>query len=75
MRGDGARVLLDFVLEKFDGGFELSVVAFEGGVGKIVHGDVGVDAMAFDEPPAVGTIDAEFGSSGDSAVGEEVAGR
>ena len=44
------RVLLDLGEQVFDRGVELGILALEGRMGQVVHDDVGVEAVAFDEP-------------------------
>ena len=73
MRGNGARVFLDLFFQEVDGGLELSVLSGEGGVGKIVDDDVGIDAVAFDEPDAVRAVDAGFRGGGYAVVGLHIA--
>ena len=66
-------LLLDLFLEFVDRGLELGVLAAEGGVWRVVHDHVGLDAAAFDEPGSLGAINADLGGAGDPFVGEVVA--
>ena len=56
-------------------GIELCVIASEGGVREIVHGNVRVHAVAFDQPFAVGPVDACFRGGSDAMVCQVVVER
>ena len=58
-RWDRHRFEPDTLLEVSDRGFELSVLSFERRVGQIVHDDVGVHAMAFNQPFSFRAIDSK----------------
>ena len=72
MRGDGARVFFDLFFEQIEGGLKLGVRSGEGGVGQIVDDDIGIDAVAFNEPDAIGAVDADFAGGGDAVIGLEL---
>ena len=69
MRRDGARVVFDLLLEQVERGLELSVRSGEAGVGEIVDDDIGIDAVAFNEPGAVRAVDAGFAGGGNAIIG------
>src|SRR6185312_6609387 len=65
----------DFLLQVFDRRVELRVLSGERAMGQVVDDDIGVDAVAFDQPVAVRTKDASLRRRGDAAIDEEVARR
>jgi hypothetical protein len=69
MRWHGVGIVLDLLLEQIDGGLELRIRTGKGCVGRVVDGDIGIDAVALDEPLAVGCVDAGLGRGGDAVVG------
>ncbi len=68
----GDRLLLDLLLEILDRRLELRVLALERRVRQVVDDDVGIDAVAFDQPVALRAEDAGFGGGRDAAVDQEV---
>src|SRR5262245_42913451 len=49
------RLALDLALQVLDRRVQLRITAEEGGVGQVVDHDVRIDAVAFDEPCALGS--------------------
>src|SRR5580704_10658356 len=66
---DGARVQPNLFLQEGDRGVELGVTPGKGGVGKIIHNHVGINAVAFDEPLPLRAVDAIFGGRRDAGIG------
>ena len=69
----GPRIVFDLLLKEIDCGLELCVASRECCVWEIVDDDVRVDAMAFDEPLAVGAVHAVFRGCCNAVVGLDVA--
>ena len=73
---DGSRIFLDFLFKEIDTGLELGVAPVECSMGQVVDDDVGVDAMAFNQPLlAVDAVDAGLRCGGDAVVGLHVIAR
>jgi hypothetical protein len=60
-----------FLNQILDGGVELRVVSGECGVREIIHDNVEIDAVAFDEPFALRAVDADFSGRGDSLISQD----
>src|SRR5438046_3098743 len=52
------RLLLNHASQVADRGLQLRILPVESGVRKIIHHHVGIDAMAFDQPLAIGAVHA-----------------
>src|SRR5712691_11264997 len=63
----------DFVLQVINCFLELGVFAFEGGVGQVVHDNVRVNPVAFDQPLAFRTVNANLGGGSDAFIDEPIA--
>ena len=66
------RMILDFLLQIRDRRLELGVLSHERRVRQVVHHDVGIDAVALDQPGALRAVDAELRRRGDALVHQEI---
>jgi hypothetical protein len=71
-RGNSNGFGSDLLLQVVDCGVELGVLALIGGVGEVVDDDIGVYAMAFDQPFTFGAVYAGLGGAGDAVVDEDI---
>src|SRR6187431_2617715 len=69
-RCDWPGFLRDQFLEVFDRCIELRVTALEGPVREVVHDNVRINAVTFDEPLSIRTVDTHLGSCGHAAIHE-----
>src|SRR5262249_11040006 len=68
------RFLADKLLQVMDSRFELRVLAGEGRMRQVIHDEVRVDPMAFDQPGALRPVDADLASRRNAAVRQPVPG-
>src|SRR5262245_44646363 len=68
------RFLLDHLLQVPDCGVELGVLAIERSVRQIVHDDVWIDSMPFDQPSAFRAVHAVFRCGCDTLIDQKVVG-
>ena len=70
----GPRILLDFLFQIFHGGVQLSIASGEGSVRQVIHDNVRIDPVSFDQPFALRPVHTEFRGGGDSLVRQSIAG-
>src|SRR5579885_881027 len=73
--GHRTRILANLFLEIAKRLLELRVFALEGSMRQIVHDDIRIHAVSFDEPFALGPIYAEFGGGSDPAIYQKIVRR
>src|SRR5271155_3178602 len=66
-------MLFDLIGEYADGRFQLRVLSFESGVRQVIDNDIRIDAVALDQPFALGAVDAQFSRGSDTLIGQVVA--
>src|SRR5579885_616342 len=74
-RRHGVWMIADQLLQILDPRFQLRVLAPEGGVRQVIHYDVRIDAVAFDEPLTFRSVHAHFGSGRDALVRQGISHR
>src|SRR5579863_6881444 len=66
-------LLANQALQMLDGGIELCVLAQGGCVRQVVHDNIRIHAVTFDEPGLLRAVNPDFSGTGDSAVCQEIA--
>ena len=71
-RRDDDRLLADLLLQVVYRLCELRILSLEGGMWPIIHDHVGINAVAFDEPFALRTIDNILGGGRDALIHQPI---